>query len=171
MDPVTRWLPAAALMVCAVVIVAATNRPEPSASRRVARAPLVATPPPSAVAPDVELERTAVAFALAARNWSAATRLAAWRRQRALAGGRYRRLLERARPTRATERTSSIAIPASPPRSSTAGPRAQVLIELHERTTTARQVTTSPTRNQVSLRRRAGAWRVTGWTILPRPNR
>jgi len=120
-----------------------------------------------------ELERAAVAYALAARNWSARTLPDAWLRQRAQTIGSYHRSLKRTRPSRRQlaelekERGSNIAILAAPPRVHRNGRRAEVTVTLHERTATAGAAATAATRNQVTLRRHHTRWRVTGWTIVP----
>lgn len=181
MDAVTRRLAAAAVAVSAVAILMSAGGGEPTASRPPASPPARAampTPTPAATSaaapqPDATLERTAVAYALAARNWSGDTYLTAWRRQHRLTGGGYRRRFERARPTRAelaglqVERASSIAVLAGPPRAFRVGRAGRVVVELHERTATAGQSVIARTRNRVILSRHGGQWRVTGWTILP----
>ena len=179
MGAVIRALTTVAVVVTAAAVLAASRNPEPPprptrpASPAV-RATAVATPAPRAQDPERRaLERTAVAYALAARNWSARTLVESWRRQRALTGGGYRRALEHSRPNRgqraalAAERGSSIAILAAPPRARRDGPHAEVVVALHERTATGGAAVTATTRNRVTLRRHHGHWRVTGWTILP----
>ena len=136
------------------------------------RWPAVARPPVPTT-PTAAVARVAVAYALAARNWSARTLLAGWRQQRQLATGRYGRALERARPDRArvaqlnAERASSIAVLAAPPLIRRRARRSYVTVALHERAANGGAVTTTRTRNRVALRRTGTGWRVTGWTILP----
>jgi hypothetical protein len=178
----TRLLAAAAVLISVAAILASAGgagptRPQPRDTRAPASPTTAPTakPPPATAANQLDREpaRTALTYTLAARNWSARTYRAAWRRQLRLATSGYRRRLERARPTRAqlaelhAERASSIAIPAAPPRVSWTGRRGRAVVELHERTALAGQAVTGRTRNQVTLRRQRGGWRVTGWTILP----
>ncbi len=117
--------------------------------------------------------RVAVRYALAARNWSARTARAAWRRQQVLAGGRLRRQLTRTRPTRAqvvaleAERGSQLAVTVGTPRPQVTGRRAVVLVELAERAATRGRAVTYRTRNRAALTRTPSGWRVTGWTVLP----
>ena len=178
----TRLLAAAAVLISVAAILASAGgagptRPQPRDTRAPASPTTAPTakPPPATAANQLDREpaRTAVTYALAARNWTARTYRAAWQRQQRLATRGYRRRLESARPTRAqlaelqAERASSLAIPARPPQITRTGRRARAVVELHERTASSGQVVTGRTRNQVTLRRQRGGWRVTGWTILP----
>jgi len=132
---------------------------------------------PSAAADPVLV--TARAYALTARNWTAATYRRAWRRELALAAGAYRGQLRAARPTEEqldaleTDGASSNATVSRIQRDTRVpAPRARVLTWLAERTTVAGQTITGTTRNEIRLRRASdGRWRVTAWTALPGPER
>lgn len=183
----TRLLALAAVAIAAVAIAAAavaltaigaTVDPVPRPT------PQIEPPPATPAAPGGDDERSAagraatraaVSYALAARNWSARTVRAAWRRQYVLAAGRLRRELARTRPTSSqlaalnAERGSQLAlvIGAPRPRPRVAIRRADVVVELAERTATAGRVVTYRSRNRARLRRTRAGWRVTGWTTLP----
>jgi hypothetical protein len=112
------------------------------------------------------------AYALAARTWSADTYELAWRRELELADGSYRRALVRARPTRtqvAALRADGAASRATVVRivPLVHGPRARVVVDLDERTTSGGQVVSAITRNEIRLRRFASRWRVVGFSALP----
>jgi hypothetical protein len=123
--------------------------------------------------PDPLLE-LAARYALAARNWTAATYTASWREQTALAGGRYRRELEAKRPRplelralREDHARSKAALVRAQRDPRVREPDARVVTTLDETTIAAGQTIRGPTVNQVELRRRAGRWRVVGFTVLP----
>lgn len=116
----------------------------------------------------------ATRYALAARNWTAATYLASWRRQLSLAGGRYRRELFAARPGSTElgqlreEGSSSKASAVRAERDPTVeSPQARVIVTLRETTVANGQTIDGQTVNQVTLREIDGRWQVTGWTVIP----
>ncbi len=166
----------AAVIVVGVATVAGgadqASAPTPSAS-----VPAAATPPVGEVARPATADpvlATARAYALAARNWTAATYRRAWRRELALTAGRYRRQLRAANPTDAqlgaltTDAAASSATVTRIQRDAhVPTPRARVLIWLAERTNVAGQTITGTTRNEVRLRRAGRDWKVTAWTALP----
>ena len=129
------------------------------------------TTPRTALDPAVGV---AARYALAARNWTAATYLASWRRQLSLAGGRYRRELFAARPGPTElgqlreEGSSSKASPVRAERDPTVeSPQARVIVTLRETTVANGQTIDGQTVNQVMLREIDGRWQVTGWTVIP----
>jgi hypothetical protein len=113
-------------------------------------------------------------YALAARNWTAASYQAAWEQQIALAGGRFRRALVTQRPGRRQlsalrrERASSTARVLRTARSARAqGPIVDVLVTLQETTRAGGQIVRGVTLNEARLRRRGKRWLVVGWTVIP----
>jgi hypothetical protein len=123
--------------------------------------------------PDAVLE-VAARYALAARNWTATTYTASWREQTRLAGGHYRRELEAKRPRpvelhalRVDRARSNATLVRAQRDARMPEPEARVLVTLNETTIAAGQTIRGPTVNQVDLRRRAGRWRVVGFTVLP----
>jgi len=120
----------------------------------------------------------ATRYALAARNWTAATYLASWQRQVSLAGGRYRRELSAAMPGSAElgqlreEGSSSKASAVRAERDPTVeSPQARVIVTLRETTVANGQTIDGQTVNQVTLREVDGRWQVTGWTVIPGASR
>jgi len=120
----------------------------------------------------------AARYALAARNWTAATYLASWQRQISLAGGRYRRELSTAMPGSAElnqfreEGSRSKASLVSAERDPTVeSPQARVIVTLRETTVANGQTIDGQTVNQVTLREIDGRWQVTGWTVIPGASR
>lgn len=170
-------------LIAAVIVSAAaaltafgvTVDPAPRPTYRADPPALIDTAWRPATRPAVEpaATRAAVRYALEARNWSAHTARAAWRRQQALAAARLRRLLNQTRPTRSqvaaleAERGSQLAVPVGTPQPRVTGRRAVVLVELAERTATRGRPLTYRTRNRATLTRTPSGWRVTGWTVLP----
>lgn len=65
------------------------------------------------------------------------------------------------------ERGSQLALVTGTPQPRITGRRADVVVELAERTATAGRAVTYRSRNHARLRRTAADWRVTGWTRLP----
>jgi hypothetical protein len=125
-------------------------------------------------APRDPLLELAARYALAARNWTPATYAESWEQQVKLAGGRYGRQLEAKHPgpvdlhTLREDRARSKATLVSTRRDPRMRePDARVLVTLKETTIAAGQTIRGPTVNQVELRRRAGRWRVVGFTVLP----
>ncbi len=115
--------------------------------------------------------RVATLYALAATNWTAEDRLAAWRRELALAAPAYRRQLGRARPTsrqRHALRQDGARNHATVTRvqlQRRAGAQARVTVWVTERTSSGTGTLVGETRNRVRLQRRPdGRWRVSGWT-------
>lgn len=113
-------------------------------------------------------------YALAARNWTRATYAESWQQQIELAGGRYRRELEARRPGPVELRTlredrahskAKLVRAQRDPRIEE--PQARVLVTLNEITVAGGQAIHGMTVNQVELRRRAGRWRVVGFSVLP----
>jgi hypothetical protein len=113
-------------------------------------------------------------YALAARNWTPATYSQSWQEQIELAGGRHRRELEATRPgpielrslrgDRAGSKATLVRTQRDP---RIEAPEARVLVTLNESTIAVGQAIRGRTVNQVELRRRAGRWRVVGFTVLP----
>jgi hypothetical protein len=168
----------AVIAIGAAMIATGARGPAQPRPRAPARSPARVTPSnsPRPRAPVIDGAITvARAYALAARNWTARTYVSAWRRQHALATGRYRNQLAAARPTRAqlaALRTDAAASSATALRverdARVRGPHARVVVWLDERTHAAGQTIAGTTRNQVLLRLdRTGRWRVTGWTAIP----
>ena len=125
-------------------------------------------------APPDPLLELAARYALAARNWTAATYTASWQEQIALAGGRYRRELEAKHPRplelralREDHARSKATLVRAQRDPRIREPDARVLITLNETTIATGQTIRGPTVNQVELRQRAGRWRVVGFTVLP----
>jgi hypothetical protein len=113
-------------------------------------------------------------YALAARNWTAATYEDAWERQIKLAGGGYRRGLIAKRPGR----RELIALRSDGARSEVRVvrferdrhvrlPTARVLVVLDETTHAGGQRIQGETLNEVRLRWYRVGWRVVGWTVIP----
>ena len=118
--------------------------------------------------------RRAVAYALAARNWTPGTYLDSWRRQLALAGGRYRRSLAARRPTpselealREDRARSQATVVVAEPDRRVRRPAARLLVTLNEATVAAGQTIGGVTVNEVRLRPQEDRWVVVGWTVLP----
>ncbi len=168
-------------LVALVVIVAATlaalggsKSGNPPAPKRPARITTDARAVPSergAVDPAVDVARR---YAVAARNWTAATYKDAWERQVKLASGRYRRALIAKRPGR----RELIALRSDGARSEARVvrierdrhmrlPTARVLVVLDETTNAGGQRIQGETLNEVRLRRYRVGWRVVGWTVIP----
>jgi hypothetical protein len=169
----------AVIAIGIAMIVTAADRPTHAPPRAARPAPAGVTPSssPRSRAPIVVEDAITVAraYALTARNWTAATYERSWRRQLTLAAGAYRRQLRAARPTRAQlvalksdMAASSATVTRVQPDARVRAPRARVVVWLAERTHAAGQTITGMTRNEVRLHRaREGRWRVTGWTALP----
>lgn len=116
----------------------------------------------------------AARYALAARNWTPQTYRDSWKRQIALAGGRYRRALKARLPKPAElralrqDRASSRAKLVRAERDRRAGSSStRVVVTLSETTVAGGQTIRGQTVNQVDLRRVGGRWRVVGFTVLP----
>ena len=132
-------------------------------------APTTETPRPAD--PVVEL---AARYALAARNWTAATYPVSWQQQIGLTGGPYRRELSAARPGFAElkelrkEGARSQASLVSAERDPTViPPEGRVIVTLEETTVANGQTIDGETVNHVTLREVGDRWQVTGWTVIP----
>ena len=169
------------LLVAAIALgVAATNAAHPiqspstRAPQRPSAQPTAMSKPASPAASQREPLRVARAYALAATNWTARTRMAAWRRELALAAPGYARALRDARPTGAQLRALRVERVRSHTRITGAdidpqvrAPRARVLVAMRERTSSVAGALAGETHNQVLLEHSGGRWRVTGWSVLP----
>ena len=169
------------LLVAAIALgVAATNAAHPvqppttRAPERPTAQPTTTPKLESPAASHREPLRLARAYALAATNWTARTRMAAWQRELALAAPEYARALRETRPTHArvralrTERARSRAtLTRADIDPQVRPPRARVLVALRERTSSVAGTLSGQTRNEVQLERSGGRWRVTGWSVLP----
>ena len=171
------WLRApAVLVVCVAVGVAATNATHPpdgpagppqsreTTTRR-------GSPRPAATAGDRAALQVATRYALAATNWTAQDRLAAWRAESALATPGYRRQLGHAQPDASArrelrrERARNQATLTRSELIARAGARARATVWLNERTRTRTRSLAGQTRNQVRLQQQPdGRWLVSGWT-------
>ena len=124
-----------------------------------------------AVDPAVDVARR---YALAARNWTAATYEDSWERQIELAGGAYRQALIAQRPGRqdvvalrsdqAWNKARSLRLDRDRHKRL---PTARVLVVLEETTNAGGQRIRGDTLNEVRLRRYRVGWRVVGWTVIP----
>lgn len=154
----------------AIGLAGATKVPEPVETRHSASSEERRRPTDPVVA-------VATRYALAARNWTAATYLASWQRQVSLAGGRYRRELSAARPATELdqlreEASSSKASLIRAERDPTVeSPESRVIVTLRETTVANGQRIDGQTVNQVTLHEADGRWQVTGWTVIPGPSR
>jgi hypothetical protein len=116
----------------------------------------------------------AVAYALAARNWTPGTYLHSWNRQLKLAGGSYRRALAGQRPTpseldalREDRAGSEASVVGADRDQLVRPPAARVLVALNEVTAAAGQTIRGLTVNEVRLRLHQEQWVVIGWTVVP----
>lgn len=165
------------LIACVAVGVAATNTshdlggPAQSSHSRETTTP--GGPSPTVRVPDDrEALQVATRYALAATNWTARDRLAAWRRELALASSGYRRALQQARPTssqlralRADAARNRAAVAGIQIRGPVEAGRTRVLVWLSERTSTRAGSIVGQTRNRVRLQQQPdGHWLVSGWT-------
>ena len=121
--------------------------------------------------PVVEIARR---YALAARNWTAATYEDAWERQIEVAGGAYQRALIARRPggdelvaLRSDGARSRARVVRVERDRRIRRPTARVLVVLDETTNAGRQRIRGETLNEVRLRQYGGGWRVVGWTVIP----
>jgi hypothetical protein len=167
------------LLIAGIALgVAATNAAHPiqppTTPERPAARPTTTPKPTSPTTSHREPLRLARAYALAATNWTARTRMAAWQRELVLAAPEYARALGAARPTRTrlralrTERARSRAtVVRADIDPQVRLPRVRVLVALRERTSSVAGTLAGQTRNEVLLEHSGGRWRVTGWSVLP----
>ncbi len=163
-----------AALVTGVAATDATHQPNgpaaPPRSREI-RTRGEPSPPPAAATGDWAALQVAERYALAATNWTAQDRLAAWRRELALATPGYRGQLRRAQPDAGErrelrrERAQNQATLTRSELVERTGARARVTVWLSERTSTRADSLVGQTRNQVHLQQRPdGHWLVSGWT-------
>jgi hypothetical protein len=174
----TRLLAFLALLgITAAMIAAFASRPTAPRSHETPAAPRRLTSPAAPPHPSTRIDaptRVAIAYALAARNWTAARYMASWRTQVRLSAGRYRRALRTALPSRAQLRALRVDRARSQARvlavrreRATHRTDVPVLVALQESTSAGVSRIVGVTTNVVRLRRAAGHWRVVGWTVLP----
>jgi len=172
----TKRLTTLALIGVTLAMVAAfAGRPGSRPQTTVATTPPAPRrPPPKPVARVDVVMKTALAYAAAARNWTAAAYMTSWRSQVELSAGLYRRALVAARPGQAELRALRVDGARSQARvlfahrarlASTS--RARVTIVLQESTSADGERIVGVTANEVRLRRTTRGWRVVGWTALP----
>jgi hypothetical protein len=132
------------------------------------------SPGPTKTASRDTATESARRYALAARNWTAASYRASWDAQIRLAAARFRRELISTRPgnsqlqaldqDQAASRARVLRTQLDP---AVQAPAARVLVTLEETTVAAGQTIRGLTLNEVRLTSHRGRWSVTGWTVIP----